>query len=322
MHPLSVQVIKNLPRDRSAFEHLAGFLSVTVMTTSYFHVSLPQLGLQVKDEELIKILDRDKGLTENAIRSVTFEDRYVGFHTTGNIPSIPASSIKGNIRSRIELSFKAKDGKARSCFIRATEPIPPPKRGMHGWRHHGIWGEVLLENREACDATRDRQVCLVCDLFGTNGLQSLIGFSDFVGEGVRLERLNLEYGMDVLAAPPNSRFDGSVNFLNLKPEELGLLLIGMGLRDSMKGREVLIGRFKYRKEIKGYKLGRAIYRLDKIGLYQFSKPLSINSITLMPGQSLEGDALNEFVKVIVANALHFYEGELKLKDEVSAVENL
>ncbi|MEM3661057.1 MAG: RAMP superfamily CRISPR-associated protein [Thermoproteota archaeon] len=301
---------------------MTGFFSVTIESTSYLHISSSQYTTLLKEENIIELLKK-QGFTEEAIHSVAFEDRYLGFHMTAGLPSIPASSAKGNIRSRIELSFKAKEGKVRSCFIRATRPLPPSAVDMRGWRHHRIWGDVVLENRDqACDFTVNRQVCLVCDLFGTNGLQGLIRFSDFVGDGVRLERLGLEYGMSVLAATPNSRFKGSIDFLNLKPEEMGLLFIGMGLRNSARGKDVLLGRFKYRGQMKKYKLGRVVYQLEKLRVSEFSKPIEIDGISLKPGQTLEGEALSNLVNILVANSIHYYEGELDIKDEVLAVEKL
>ncbi|MBO3842805.1 MAG: hypothetical protein FGF48_10405 [Candidatus Brockarchaeota archaeon] len=322
MHPQRVQVIKNPPRDRSKFEYLVGSFSVTIESISYLHIGSSQYATLLKEENIIELLKK-QGLTEEAIRSVVFEERFLSFHTTASLPSIPASSVKGNIRSRIELSFKAKEGKVRSCFIRATRLLLPSAVGMHGWRHHRIWGDVVLENRDqACDFTVNRQVCLVCDLLGTNGLQGLIRFSDFVGDGVRLERLSLEYGMDVLAAPPNSRFKGFIDFLNLKPEEMGLLFVGMGLRNSARGKDVLLGRFKYRSQMKNYKLGRVVYQIEKLRVSEFSKPIEIDGISLKPGQTLEGEALSNLVNMFVTNAMHYYEGELNIKDEVSAVEKL
>ncbi|MGB9622518.1 MAG: hypothetical protein ACPL07_01615, partial [Candidatus Bathyarchaeia archaeon] len=98
MHPPSVQVIRSPPRDRSRFEYLVGLLSVSIEPISYLHVGSTQQPLQVKEEELVEVLNRYGGLTEEAIRSVTFEDKYLSFHMTDNLPSIPASSVKGNIR--------------------------------------------------------------------------------------------------------------------------------------------------------------------------------------------------------------------------------
>jgi CRISPR/Cas system CSM-associated protein Csm3 (group 7 of RAMP superfamily) len=323
MQPLGVEVIRARPRDRSRFEHLVGSLSVTIEPISYLYIGSAQEQHLMNEEELIKVLNKYGGLTSEAISSVKFEEKYSSFHTTNNVPTIPASSVKGNIRSRIELSFRARNGKTKSCFIRATAPTRPPVARLHGWRHYKIWGEVLMENRGwSCDSTRNQQVCLVCDLFGTNGLQGLISFSDFKGEGIRLERLDLEHEVNVLAAPPNSKFRGSVSFLNLRQEELGLLFIGMGLKVSARGRAVLLGRFKYRKQVGGYELGRIIYHLERLKLSEYSEHIKFENISINPGGSLEGEDLNTLVRTLVESAMRTYEGELDVKDEVSTIEKL
>jgi hypothetical protein len=159
-------------------------------------------------------------------------------------------------------------------------------------------------------------------LFGTNGLQGLISFSDFKGEGAQLRQLDLENGMNILVAPPNSKFFGSISFLNLRPEELGLLFIGMGLKDSDRGGAVLLGRFKYRKHVGGYELGRVTYQLEKLKLSEYSEYIKFEDTSLNPGESLEGEGLNILIRTLVKSAMKTYEGELDVRDEVSIIEKL
>ena len=55
---------------------------------------------------------------------------YAQFSSLAGRPAVPGSSVKGNVRSRLELSFAPKGGVVRCCLIRATEePLEPPEPG-------------------------------------------------------------------------------------------------------------------------------------------------------------------------------------------------
>lgn len=313
-----VGVIRSEPRSREQLDGLIGSLSVDIVASSHLSVGSTQTVLKVNEEDINRLLKVCGGITKCAVESIRFEEEYMPFNLTGDIPTIPGSSVKGNIRSRLELSFKARNGRVRSCFIRARRPIPQPSIGAHGWRHFRIWGNVMLENRGLpCDFTKNKQVCLLCDLFGTSGLKGLIEFSDFKGKDISLEPLNLEHGMRVLAASPNSEFNGNVIFYNLRAEELGLLFIGMGI-----GRQVLFGRFKYRKQLAGYKFGRVEYRIKAIKLWRESKPLTVSGLVIKPGECITDGVLAQLIKSLKSLALEKFKGELTELDEVAAIEQL
>ena len=320
----SLRVIKRPPRDRGRLEGLIGRISIGIEATSYLHVgSGRELGLTMKEEEIRRILERHGGITERAISEVKFKEGYVDFYRGGGRPIIPGASVKGNVRSRIELSFRAKDGEIRSCFNKAGRLFTVPRKGQRGWRHYRIWGDVIMDDRgPSCDLNRSDRVCLVCDLFGTAGLKSLVEFSDFILKEGKLDELNLGYGMRVLAAPQGSVFYGLVDFMNLKPEELGLIFLGMGLKESRIGREVLLGRMKYRGEISGLRLGKVRYRLEGFYLSEFSERLDLDGFTLEPGSSIEGEKLDELVKSLTSKALETYKDEFEMVDEVGISEGL
>lgn len=315
-------MIRQQPRDRSIFNGLGGSVFAIIKSLSYLHVGSTQEKLKVEEDKLRQLLDHHKQISVEAIHEVSFEEGYLSFHMTAGNPSIPASSVKGNVRSRIELSLASKNGRSRSCFIRVTQSATPPQARWHGWRHYKIWNNVALEYRMSCDHTGNRPVCLVCDLFGTNGLSSLVGFSDFIAEKASLEPLDLEYGIRILAVPPDTKFRGSVDFFNLKPNELGLLFLGMGLKDSSKGKEVLLGRFKYRKSMRNYKLGRVTFHLDNLKISENAKPIKIGDVNLQPGQTISGEELDELAKVLVSEAMKTFGEELQIRDEVSIVEGI
>ncbi|MEM2612362.1 MAG: RAMP superfamily CRISPR-associated protein [Thermoproteota archaeon] len=310
MQAQKVEVIRQNPSDRSSYEGLVGSITASITTLSYLHVgSGQQIAFKV-------IEDKVSGKTR-------FEEDYLPFASIGRFIAIPGSSVKGNIRSRLELSFKSKDGKVRSCFIRGSRLYGAPQVGKHGWRHYRIWEHAVKEERGMpCDHTAGAPVCLICNIFGTAGLKSLVEFSNFFGEDVTGEPQNLEYEMKLIAVPPNTSFKGSISFRNLKPEELGLILLGMGITDSKVGRPVLFGRLKYRSQVSGRTFGRIKYEVLEIRLSKFSQPLQMKGRILMEPGSYEKERLDEIVKTLTNHALHTYEGEFQIVKEVDVVEKL
>jgi len=230
------------------------------------------------------------------------------FARVGGMPVIPASSVKGNIRARLELSFKASNGRARACFTRASR-YPSV---LSYWRHKKIWGDVLREDRgSACDLTQINRVCLLCDLFGTAGLSGLISFEDFVGKDVKLEEVKVD-GIRMLVAPPGSEFKGQIYFNNLVEEELGLLLLGMGLKDSVRGRPLLLGRLKYRGQVGSRLVGRVMYVVKSLQLSKYSR-----NIADFNSKSYESESvLTHLIQSLAASALRKFATELRLVDEV------
>jgi hypothetical protein len=226
------------------------------------------------------------------------------------------------VRSRLELSFKPKNGFIRSCLIKATnEFIKEPEVGKHGWRHFRIWYEALSFIRgDACDYSEE-EVCLTCDLFGTAGLKGIVEFSDFVGENVKLELVELPFSIKVLAAPPGSSFKGHVSFQSLEISELGLLLYAMGIRDKATGRPVLLGKFKYRA-MENSRFGVVKYKVERLVLSPFSSILEVNDLKVSPGGIITGNMLDTLVKHIVNMARNQFSDELLDVNEVEAIENL
>lgn len=300
-----LKVLRNPPRNRGIVDGLSGSISLTIEALSYLHIGSSQMPFEVKGE------------------GFDFETNYADFNRTGGRPCIPGSSVKGNIRSRIELSFRAKNGSVKSCFIRAGWPVSLPTLETYGWRHRKIWGDVVLENRgPPCDHTTGAAVCLLCDMFGTAGLRGLVEFSDFPSQSPEIRPLDLQYGIKIYAVPQGSTFKGRINFSNLKPEEIGLLFVGMGLNSSREGKPVLMGRLKYRSKIDGYKSGRVRYLLERLTLSGLSKTSDLHSLRLAPGQSFEADILDGLVEHLVSLTLETYRGELKIVDEVSIADGL
>lgn len=274
-----------------------GSLRVRIRSEGYLHVGTGLERLELPPAEQLEEELRRQGWDRTVERlAQTVSRGFMEMTTVAGKPCVPASSVKGNVRSRIELSLIGRNGEVRSCFIRASPP--QLAGGRRAWRHRAIWGdEVLREDRGyPCDLTRGDEVCLVCNLFGTAGLKGLIEFSDFVGDNVVLEPVEGEFGIKLMAARPGSEFTGTVSFSNLRPWELGLLLFGMGIRNGPVGEQVLLGRLKYVGTIGGRPIGRVRYVLDSVRLSPLSDPLH----EVRPGQEVSGEGLRRLVPWLLA----------------------
>lgn len=334
-----LRVKRDSPRPRDVIKDLAGRLRVSIRACSrnlgdpvdsYIHVGSGFIYLDVDLERFRSYVGRAKSraelervLGEADLRMVR---DYAAFSEAGRRLVIPGSTVKGNVRSRLELSFVPREGYVRSCLIRAAkQPTREPPRGAQGWRHFRIWSRSLSFAREgACDYSEgEGGVCLICDLFGTAGLQGLIHFSDFVGVNIdytTLSPLDLPTGEKLEAAPPGSTFLGHVVFRNLRPAELGLLLYGMGLRSSREGKPVLLGKHKYRRY--GVVLGVVRYVVEYLELSEFSEPLKVRGTTVAPGSGVTGADLDRLIELLVNTAREEFGEELLDVDEVGELERV
>ncbi|MEN2974893.1 MAG: RAMP superfamily CRISPR-associated protein [Candidatus Caldarchaeales archaeon] len=321
MSSVKVQVVRNPPRDRSILENLSGKIRTSIISLSYLHIGAGDRMLLETEEGKLREIAKRAGDLREVTREIRFKESSPFSLTTRGL-TIPGSSIKGNIRSRLELSFRNVDGKVEACFQRSRILKAEPSIGEQGWRHYRIWGEVLREDRGSpCDYTVNKSVCLICDLFGTAGLKGVLEFSDFIQDNVSIEVLRLPYGIEFVAARQNSRFTGFINFYNLKPEEVGLILMGMGLKDSRIGRPILLGRLKYRKKIDERELGKVRYEIESLELFRYSKPLKLDGIEISGGQKISGEELDRVIKLLTSQSLKTYTG-LKIVDEVENLEKL
>jgi len=249
---------------------LNAILKIKVITRSYLHItSSPQPYTRSSKEAIENVRKLIRGIEDpdqiiNALIRSGVIKAYTGsyfeqFKLNGK-PVIPGSSLKGAIRSRLELLAMESNGVNIACFIRSSYLRSIPNVGQHGWRHTRIWGKTVLENRgRTCDATRwgvyeDINVCKTCDLFGTSGLISRIDFSTLYPtvQNAMVE-LNVFFSCDhrrivggvVEAIKPSTVFEGEIAVHGLSDSEFGLLAIGLRLHEE--GNPILTGRFKYRR---------------------------------------------------------------------------
>jgi len=242
-------VVQRTPTSRaSLLGLLSGSIKLLAEAKSYIHIwsGRPSMRLGLPSvrggrEELVRAIEQKaRELARGAVSEPA------GLLSYGDRLAIPGSSLKGAVRSRLELLFTPRpDGAIASCFAVQKPLAAPPSKGQHGWRHYLLWAPATEEARPmACG--RGEQACVICDIFGAPGLASRIFFGNLWLSGSReewTEELPLDYGERVMAFKPGAKFVGSLDFLGLRPEELGLLVVGMRLHED---RPILIGKNKYR----------------------------------------------------------------------------
>ena len=328
MQSIGLRVIRNKPRPRDSYTSLCGYLDVSIVVDgdklSFLHVGSGKEFFKVDINELKEAYSKVGRINGSFINRIKIEKGYDEFASTSKGLVIPGSSIKGNIRSRIELSFKGYEGTVDSCFINAGKPlIRELMKGTFGWRHYKVWKEVLSEDRGvSCNFTSMDKICLVCDLFGAPGLKSLIEFNDFECTTGNIKYLDLPLGIKVQAVGAGSEFRGKIYFKNIEDYELGLLLLGMGIKDSCEGRNVILGRFKYRSKVNSFKFGRVKYRVNELKLSNYSKTLSMGDINLQPNFSIKGDLLNNVCSSLTDLTLKRFENRFRIVDEVGILNEL
>jgi len=221
------------PRDKRGLEGVIE-LQFTVVS-DYLHVGSGKYDVEIMKSvsdvrQLVdaylkgnKIPNVDQYFSRAAFLMVKEKDRVV----------IPGSTIKGMVRSRLELSVPG------SCYIvsgQATSSSPTYKR---------IFNPDPNRGSDKFDVDKFRQVCPVCDLLGNTGLASRISFSDFVMISGKVDYFNV-MGRDYEVAIKGSIFTGKVVYKSLNSVELGMLLYGFGfVRDCSSSKIMLLGRFKF-----------------------------------------------------------------------------
>ena len=212
---------------------LEGAIEIEMEVVSdYLHV-----GSGVYDIEILKPLDNIQQLVESALKGsipdlsgyfspVTHEmDKY------GEKLVIPGSTVKGLVRTRLELSIPS------SCYVVSRNSNSSSE----------VYKRIFKNPRHKYSDRFPEQVCPVCDLLGNAGLASRVSFSDLVMTQGKAEFVNVhnEY---YESAVKGSKFRGKVLYHSFSNVDLGMLLYGMGFRikgGKLEGKIMLTGRFKY-----------------------------------------------------------------------------
>jgi len=205
-----------------------------VVDSKYLHV-----GSGRKDVKLIKKIENMKDLVEKALKGEwpdveSYFSREVNLlNKQGGKIVIPGSTIKGLIRSRLELSL------TDACYIVSGRTASSSKV------YKKIFHYPNRRDRDNFDPDERPYVCRVCNLLGNSGLASRVSFSDFImtsGKVVYISKGRAVYEV----VTKDSKFVGKVVYRSIKSEEeLGMLLYGFGLRQDGSSKVMLLGRFKF-----------------------------------------------------------------------------
>jgi len=194
------------------------------------------------------------------------------FYSVGGKPAIPGSSLKGAVRSRIELASTG--DRVPAVFLYDSGALKAlPEVGVHGWRHARIWCESVFEER-----VRKTGYTVLEDIMGVaGGGFEAIGSRVYFGDLKLISRHSyevvvLDHNEAVQAMPRGSVFEGEILVQNLEMDELGLLFYGLAQdkrlycnRDPL----MLLGAFKYRCRVRqdtGKRVEFGVVRVDVVGV--------------------------------------------------------
>lgn len=266
-----LMVMRRPPKPRDVMGDLTGSLTFTVEVLEPIHIGGTGISLR-GIRELVDLMEGMTGGVEyrlTKLKEIVEGSRMgrdvVSIFSLGRErrPSIPGSSLKGAIRSRLELSFRGYQGKVPSCFSVAERGPFKAERGRSGWRHQMIYPSSLEDRGGPCDYTKFGTVCKVCDIFGAPGLAARVHFPSLVFS-CDPDVFDASFTGLVEVIPKGCKARGTMNFVNMEPYELGLVLIGMG-----DMRPLLIGFGKYRDHPEG-RMGRILIRPEEWSLFPTS----------------------------------------------------
>ncbi|ARM76983.1 hypothetical protein B6F84_00035 [Acidianus manzaensis] len=220
------------------------------VVSDYLHVGSGEYSVEVLKpiSDVDKLVDQAlKGDIPNEVNNFFSQEMYLMNHYEGKTV-IPGSTIKGMVRTRLELAIPG------SCYI-------VDSRGSnYSPRYKSIF-KPEHKKSDRFDPEDYPNVCPVCNLLGNSGLASRVNFSDFVSSDktdvIKISNVGYE------VAKKGARFSGKVVYNSLSKEELGMLFYGFGIR-VQNGRVLskvqLLGRFKYEDK----RFGRVTFSIGAV----------------------------------------------------------
>ncbi|NPA97211.1 MAG: hypothetical protein GXO32_06385 [Crenarchaeota archaeon] len=245
-------------------------------------------------------------------------EEFKEFYRAEGRPAIPGSTLKGAVRSRIELASHGPQTVATFSYGGDTVLNSLPPKGFHGWRHARIWCESIFEVRSI---DRFKGYSVLENLLGYAGrgaqaIGSRVYFGTLLGTSVKLDNLVLDHNEKLEAAVKGSVFEGEIVVLGLSSAELGLLLYGLSQDKLLCKREplMLLGASKYRCRTVVSKGGvKAEFGVVKVEIESI-EPAPWCKETL--NQLLGASSVSKVIKEFVEKALETYPGLRKCFDEV------
>ncbi len=234
------QKIPYTPRDLPLIVKIPVTLKVV---SEYLHISkdpkpMPKISKNVNPSDLSKLVGKFiSGQIQNLDElNKYFENDYVKFMSTEKGLVIPGNTVKGAIRSRLELLMYD------SCY----NPLGIKPSKTKSRRYIEIFQPPKHKDVENFDP-QSGQICPVCNLFGNAGLASRVNFSDLIFRDGKVDFIPVR-GLLYEVAKRGSIFTGDIIMHAPQPCEIGMLLYGAGYRKGGKWKTILLGRFKYERK--------------------------------------------------------------------------
>jgi len=164
--------------------------------------------------DMIERILKGESLTSFASLNSMFSRPAHLLSRVGDRVVIPGSTIKGMVRTRLELSIP------NACYI----------VDMQSRNYSQRYREIFKPDQRK-RADRFPQVCPVCDLLGNTGLASRVEFSDFTLNGDWIDFVS-SGSESYEVVKKGGKFSGRVTFKVKSPEELGMILWGFGIRSG------------------------------------------------------------------------------------------
>ncbi|GGP22332.1 hypothetical protein GCM10007981_17970 [Thermocladium modestius] len=204
------------------------------IVSEYLHISEdPKPLLSVKINGDVSKVINDFILGKKPNLDAYFERDYVRFMSTEKGLVIPGNTVKGAIRSRLELLMDC------ACYNSLGNRPSKSKSNTYISIYH-----PKRKQSDRFDPYRNKYICYVCNLFGNAGLASRVNFSDLEFQEGKVDFITIK-GIIYEVARRGSTFKGNIILDNPQPHEIGMLLYGAGYRGQGKWKTLLLGRFKY-----------------------------------------------------------------------------
>ena len=153
------------------------------------------------------------------------------FSTADTLPAVngeefvvPGSSVKGAVRSMLELAFKPVNGRVGACMAVTAG------KGLPSYRHTELLARLGTVVRPPCEGV---EACVLCDVFGNRSLSSRAFFTDFKPEQKPPKLVDCVVGggrYSVYARGQSFIGEVVIYVRDVRdPVEAGLVLIGMGI---------------------------------------------------------------------------------------------
>ncbi len=317
-----VRVLRAPIKPRNSLDGLTGIMVYEAEVKAPIHVGGPVPVQMVPESVRRNFLNRLRG-TRDAREAVKVIEghldklfpRSAGRGQAGQIfrlsgsPTIPGTSLKGIVRSRVEFMLRADErGEVPSCFSVVNGRPFVARRGQHGWRHQMVYPASLEDRGPSCNAIRFNTVCDVCNIFGAPGLASRVYFGPLIFD-TTIETVRTQEGVYEFI-PRGARAVGWLTFRGLDPQELGLVMLGMGIGDG----PILVGRWRYRG-VMGKRVGRLSVAVNRWKFHEASsRALSQLGVLVSDVQ--------EVARVLIERAREAYRRWLKEVREDEVLESI